>query len=133
MKAMIEINTRKPVDVIDITALVQQYLQETGLESGICLVYTFHTTTGLAVNEADGALMRDIINFLEKLAPEGAGYQHDRSDGNAHAHLRATLLGNSVALPIEQNRLLLGTWQRILFFELDGPRRRSVLVKAIPG
>jgi secondary thiamine-phosphate synthase enzyme len=130
---MIEINTRKPVDVIDITALVQQQLQESGLESGICQVFTFHTTTGLTVNEADGALIQDIFNLLEKLAPEGAGYQHDRSDGNAHAHLRATLLGNSVVLPFEQNRLLLGTWQRILFFELDGPRRRNVLIKAIPG
>lgn len=130
---MIEIDTERPVDVIDITTRVQQCLDEMGLESGICLVYTFHTTTGLAVNEADGALMQDILNFLQKLAPEGMGYQHDRSDGNAHAHLRATLLGNSLVLPVEQSRLLLGTWQRILFFELDGPRRRSILVKAIPG
>ncbi len=130
---MIEIDTRKPKEVIDITALVQQYLQESGLECGICLVYTFHTTTGLTVNEADGSLIQDILNLLEKLVPEGAGYQHDRSDGNAHAHLRATLLGNSVVIPFEKSRLLLGTWQRILFFELDGPRRRSVLIKAIPG
>jgi len=128
-----KIDTRKPVDVMDITALVAQQLQESGLESGICLVYTVHTTTGLAVNEADDALIRDILNLLEKLAPEGAGYQHDRSDGNAHAHLRATLLGNSVVLPFEKSKLLLGTWQRILFFELDGPRRRNVFIKVIPG
>jgi secondary thiamine-phosphate synthase enzyme len=130
---MMKIDTRKPVDVMDITALVAQQLQESGLESGICLVYTVHTTTGLAVNEADDALIRDILNLLEKLAPEGAGYQHDRSDGNAHAHLRATLLGNSVVLPFEKSKLLLGTWQRILFFELDGPRRRNVFIKVIPG
>ena len=130
---MIEIETRKPKEVIDITALVQQYVQESKLECGICLVYTQHTTTGLTVNEADGSLIQDILDLLEKLVPEGAGYQHDRSDGNAHAHLRATLLGNSVVLPFEKSRLLLGTWQRILFFELDGPRRRSVLIRAIPG
>jgi secondary thiamine-phosphate synthase enzyme len=128
----IEIDTRKSVDVIDITALVQQQLQESGLESGICLVYTFHTTTGLTVNEADIALIQDILGLLEKLAPVGAGYRHDRSDGNAHAHLRATLLGNSVVIPFESDKLLLGTWQRILFFELDGPRRRTLQCKAIP-
>lgn len=128
----IEIETRKSVDVIDITALVQQQLKESGRESGICLVYTFHTTTGLTVNEADSALIQDILGLLEKLAPAGAGYRHDRSDSNAHAHLRATLLGNSVVIPFENGKMLLGTWQKILFFELDGPRRRTVQCKEIP-
>lgn len=130
--AAIEIVTRKSVDVIDITTLVQQQLKESGHESGICLVYTVHTTTGLTVNEADSALIQDILGLLEKLAPAGAGYRHDQSDGNAHAHLRATLLGNSVVIPFENGKMLLGTWQRILFFELDGPRRRTVQCKAIP-
>jgi secondary thiamine-phosphate synthase enzyme len=129
---MIEIDTGKPVDVVDITDHVAQALRESGIENGICLVYALHTTTGLTVNEADGALIEDILNLLERIAPRGAGYRHDRGDGNAHAHLRAILLGSSVVIPVERMRLALGTWQRILFFELDGPRRRSVFVRIIP-
>jgi secondary thiamine-phosphate synthase enzyme len=129
---MIEIDTRKPVDVEDITAKVEEALQESGIESGICLVYTLHTTTGLTVNEADADLIEDMLNLLESIAPEGAGYRHDHGEGNAHAHLRAILLGNSVIIPVEQNRLSLGAWQRILFLELDGPRRRKICVKVVP-
>jgi len=129
---MIEIDSGKPVEVMDITPSVQEALRESRVVNGICLVYTLHTTTGLTVNEADPALMKDILNLLERMAPQGAGYLHDRSDGNAHAHLRAAFLGSSVVIPVEQKRLALGTWQRILFFELDGPRRRKVFVKAVP-
>lgn len=126
---MIEIETGKPVDVVDITDHVNQALRGSGAENGICLVYSLHTTTGLSVNEADDALIKDILNLLQTIAPKGAGYQHDRGDGNAHAHLQATLLGSSVIIPVERSRLVLGTWQRILFFELDGPRRRSIFVR----
>ncbi|HUS76309.1 MAG TPA: secondary thiamine-phosphate synthase enzyme YjbQ [Methanothrix sp.] len=128
---MIKIETGKSVDVVDITDHVEQTLRESNVEKGICLVYSLHTTTGLTVNEADGALINDILNLLERIAPKGAGYQHDRGDGNAHAHLRATLLGNCVIIPVEGRRLALGTWQRILFFEFDGPRRRSIFVRII--
>lgn len=128
---MIEIDTKKPVEVVDITSQVQRAVEETKLESGICLVYTLHTTTGVTINEAESGLIQDIINLMGSLAPQGAGYMHDRSDGNAHAHLQAVLLGNSVVVPVENGRLILGTWQRILFLELDGPRRRRIYVKAL--
>ena len=128
---MIEIETRKPVDVVDITDQVELTMRESDVENGICLVYTIHTTTGLTVNEADGALINDILNLLQRIAPKGAGYQHDRGDGNAHAHLQATLLGNSVIIPVERRKLVMGTWQRILFFELDGPRRRNIFVRIV--
>ena len=128
---MIEIETGKPVDVVDITDNVERTMRESGVENGICLVYSLHTTTGLTVNESDGALINDILDLLQRIVPKGAGYQHDRGDGNAHAHLQATLLGNSVIIPVEMRRLALGTWQRILFFELDGPRRRSIFVRVL--
>jgi secondary thiamine-phosphate synthase enzyme len=131
MMNTIEIETGKPVEVVDITDHVEKTLQKSGVESGVCLVYSYHTTTGLTVNEADGALIKDILNLLQKIAPRGAGYQHDKGDGNAHAHLQATLLGSSVIIPVDRKRLALGTWQRILFFELDGPRRRSIFVRAL--
>lgn len=124
------------MEIIDITdrienALMENSQLEAGPGAGLCLVYSMHTTTGLIVNEADGALIDDIMGILEKIVPKGAGYKHDRGDGNAHAHLRATLLGNSAIVPISGKRLALGTWQRILFVELDGPRKRNVFIQFI--
>ncbi len=130
---MIEIDTSGRADAIDITSKLQAALHEEGVEEGIAFVFTLHTTTGLTVNEADPSLMRDILNLLERLAPERGEYLHDHDEGNAHAHLRATLTGNSVTVPVTEGRLKLGTWQRILFFEFDGPRRRRIYLKTIPA
>lgn len=128
---MIEIDSHNELEVVDITSQVQKAIEKAKLENGICLVYTLHTTTGITINEAESGLVQDITNLLRSLVPQGAGYMHDRSDGNAHAHLQAVLLGSSVTVPVEKGRLILGTWQRILFLELDGPRRRRVYVKAL--
>jgi secondary thiamine-phosphate synthase enzyme len=128
---MIEIESHKSVDVIDITDQVDRAVRESGAEYGILLVYSLHTTTGLVINEADSALMNDILGLLQRVVPQGAGYRHDLGDGNAHAHLRATLLGNSLVIPIEKSKLVMGTWQKILFFEFDGPRKRKIFVKAL--
>jgi len=130
---MIEIETRRSIEVVDMTSQVQKVVEESKLESGLCLVFTLHTTTGVVINEGESGLIQDILNLMSALVPQGAGYMHDKSDGNAHAHLQAVLLGNSATIPVERGRLILGTWQRILFLELDGPRRRSVYVKVIAG
>ncbi|HPS92817.1 MAG TPA: secondary thiamine-phosphate synthase enzyme YjbQ [Methanothrix sp.] len=130
---MIEIESNKSVEVIDITDQVDRALRESGAEYGVLLVYSLHTTTGLVINEADSALINDLLGLLQRIVPQGAGYQHDLGDGNAHAHLRATLLGNSLVIPIEKRMLVMGTWQRILFFEFDGPRKRKVFVRALTG
>jgi len=130
---MIEIDTVKPVNVLDGTGLVEDAVRESGIESGICLVSSLHTTCGLVVNEADDALIDDLLSLLERLVPKGAGYRHDAGEGNAHAHLRAMLLGSSVVLAIDRHALVLGRWQRILFLEMDGPRRRNIWVRVIPG
>jgi secondary thiamine-phosphate synthase enzyme len=97
------------------------------------LVYSLHTTTGLLINEADSALINDILDLLLRIVPQGAGYRHDMGDGNAHAHLRAALLGNSLMIPVEKSKLVMGAWQRILFFEFDGPRKRKVSMRALEG
>jgi secondary thiamine-phosphate synthase enzyme len=128
---MIELNTRKEVEVIDVTFYVEKAIKESSIEQGICLIYTLHTTTGIVVNEAEPGLIQDMTSLVASLAPKGAGYLHDRNGGNAHAHLQAMLLGNSAVIPVENKRLILGTWQKILFVELDGPRKRWVCVKLI--
>ena len=128
---MIEFDTRKEVEVIDLTPYVEKAIKESSIEHGICLIYTLHTTTGIVVNEAEPGLIQDLTTLMASLAPQGAGYLHDRNGGNAHAHLKAMLLGNSAVIPVEGKRLILGTWQKILFVELDGPRHRRVCVKLI--
>ncbi len=130
---MLEIKTDEPVQVIDITRQVNEAVGESGVAEGICLVYTLHTTTGIVINEAETGLVADLLRRLMSLAPPGAGYLHDRIDENAHAHLQAVLLGNSRTIPVEEGCLALGTWQRVLFVELDGPRRRKVIVRVLPG
>jgi len=130
---LLEIKTEEPVQVIDITRQVNDAVRESGVAEGICLVYTLHTTTGIIINEAESGLVADLLRRLASLAPPRNGYLHDRIDDNAHAHLQAVLLGNSRTIPVEEGCLALGTWQRVLFVELDGPRRRSVLIKVLPG
>jgi secondary thiamine-phosphate synthase enzyme len=132
-KFMIEIKTNSRVEIIDITAEVQKEVERSGVKDGIALVYTKHTTTAIIINENESGLKEDILNALERLIPRGAGYLHDRIDDNADSHLRAILLGNSVVVPVVNGRLDLGTWQRIMFIELDGPRVRRVVVKVIEG
>lgn len=128
---MIEINTAKRVEVIDITLPIEKALEKKDREDGLCLVFSLHTTTAVIINEAESGVMQDITNLLSELAPIGKGYLHDRTDGNAHAHLQAALLGNSVVIPVKAKKPVLGTWQRILFLELDGPRRRRIEVEMI--
>ena len=128
---MMEIETANQSEIVDITAGVEKHVQKSGIANGICLVYSLHTTTALIINEADDALLNDILELMERIVPRGAGYGHDRGDGNAHAHLRAALLGSSVVIPVEKSRLALGTWQRVLFMELDGPRKRRIFIRVI--
>ncbi len=129
---MIEIKTSKRIEIVDITERVREIVESQDVVDGIALVYTKHTTTAVVVNENESGLKEDILKVLEKLIPSGAGYMHDRIDNNADSHLRAILMGSSVVIPITNGKLDLGTWQRILFVELDGPRVRRVVVKVIP-
>ncbi|RLI80163.1 YjbQ family protein [Archaeoglobales archaeon] len=126
----ITINTKSRIEIVDITNEVEGIVKNSGIEDGIALVYTRHTTTALIINEAESGLLDDILNIIQKIVPQES-YKHNRIDNNADAHLRATLLGNSVVIPVANKRLELGTWQRVLFVELDGPRTRKVLVKVV--
>jgi len=123
----ITLKTTKRVEIIDITGEVEKCIEG----GDLAVVYTPHTTTSVVINEGESGLLEDILEFMEKLVPFGKGYKHDRIDSNADAHLKATILGNSAVIPIENGRLALGTWQKILFVEFDGPRTRRVVVKTI--
>jgi secondary thiamine-phosphate synthase enzyme len=127
----LELRTKESTELIDITDEVKRIVRARGVDSGICVVFTRHTTTGIIINENETGLMSDILRMLDELVPRGKGYLHDRIDSNAHAHLRAVLLGSSVTIPIENGSMTLGTWQSIIFVECDGPRRREVFVQVV--
>lgn len=126
-----EIQTSIRTELVDITDRVRTMVRESGIENGICVISTRHTTSGIIVNENERGLRKDILEMLETIVPEDKNYAHNQIDNNAHSHLRAVLLGMSETVPIEDGHLVLGTWQSIFFVELDGPRTRTVNVKII--
>ena len=114
--------------MIDITASIQDAVEKAGMKDGLCLVFVPHTTAGITINEnADPSVAADMQSALSRLVPAGAGYAH--SEGNADAHVKASLMGSSVVVPVEKGELALGTWQGIFFCEFDGPRRRKVWIQ----
>lgn len=113
---------------IDITDRVEKILKQSSVKSGACTVFVPHTTACVTINEnADPSVTEDIVKALGKLVPESAAYTH--AEGNSPAHIKASLIGSSVSVPIDAGLLLLGTWQGIYFCEFDGPRRRRVIIK----
>ena len=126
-----DIQTTKRTELIDITDRVRAAVKERGIDEGLCVVSTRHTTCSIIINENERGLRSDILGMLEALVPQDKSYAHNQIDSNADAHLRSVLLGNSAALPIEDRHLVLGTWQSIFFAELDGPRNRTVNIKII--
>ena len=124
----ISLKTNNRVELADITERIQAVVQQSKMKEGICFIFCPHTTAGLTINEnADPSVKRDLINALNKLVPEGAGYAH--SEGNADSHIKSSLFGSSLSVFISAGRLALGTWQGIYFCESDGPRQREVWVK----
>jgi len=127
----ISIRTRSRVEFQDITLEVQDLVASSGIESGVCYIFVPHTTAGITVNEhADPSVVEDIAAQLEVAAPQHNKYRH--LEGNAPAHIKASLVGNSETLLVEGGKIVLGTWQGIFFCEFDGPRNRTTLVKIVP-
>jgi len=117
-------------DFVDLTGLVQAAVADLGLTEGAVLVFNPHTTAAVTINEgADPDVVRDMTASLDRLVPWQDGYHH--GEGNAAAHIKASLFGSSVTVMVTGGRLRLGTWQKIWFCEFDGPRRRRVWVRGV--
>jgi secondary thiamine-phosphate synthase enzyme len=131
------LSTEERTEVSDVTKLVRDAIQQFPISAGIALINTLHTTCALFINEFQSALIDDLKHLIEQLVPERGGYRHDDprvSDcerGNAHSHLRAALIGRSIAVGINNTELTLGRFQSIIFAELDGPRRREISIQVI--
>ncbi|MDE5071440.1 MAG: secondary thiamine-phosphate synthase enzyme YjbQ [Trichodesmium sp. St16_bin4-tuft] len=135
---LLEIETAPGIEIYNITPQVIDILTATGINDGQVIVFSRHTTTALGINENEERLIEDLKVYLRKLAPESDKYLHNDlhlrdvppdEPINAHSHLIAMTLNNSEVIPVMDGKLALGTWQSVLFFELDGPRKRNVLVQ----
>ena len=126
----LKVITKKRNEMIDITVDVQKLIEKEDIQEGFVIIYVPHTTAGITINEgADPSVQKDIIEILNRIIPESDNYMH--SEGNSDAHIKATIIGSSVTMLIENSRLVLGTWQHIFFYEGDGPRSRKVYLKII--
>jgi len=132
MLETISVPTSRQTELLDLTSRVQEVLRRLEAREGICYVYVPHTTAGVTINEhADPSVAADLLMVLNKLISDREPYRH--LEGNSPAHIKATLVGASVAVPVMAGRLALGTWQGIFFCEFDGPRQRKVQIKFLSG
>ena len=126
------VTTGRREEMIDVTSQVREIVDASGLDAGFVLCYVPHTTAGITINEnADPDVQRDILYKLNKEIPQRDGYHH--GEGNSDAHLKASLMGASAQVVIDDGQLVLGRWQGIYFCEFDGPRSRRLIVKVFPG
>ena len=125
---MLSVKTRERTEMIDITSDINQIVQKSGTDQGLCMIFVPHTTAAVTINEsADPSVKSDILMVLNQIIPWEANYRH--LEGNSPAHIKSTLVGSSELIAIENRRLKLGTWQGIFFCEFDGPRTRKVDVR----
>ena len=127
-----QIETTGHEDIIDVTDRVAEVVASAGVTNGLAFVFALHTTVGLTIIEYEPGLLDDFREALRRIAPQEVPYRHNRLDDNGHSHVRASLLGQSVTLPVSDGRLELGTWQRVVLLEFDPhPKRRQVVVKMV--
>ncbi len=124
------VRTMRHSEIVDITGQVEKIVEKSGIRDGICIVYIPHTTAAVTINEnADPSVKTDILNYLNRIVPWNGNYTH--LEGNAAAHIKASVIGSDRTIIIKNGHLVLGTWQGIYFCEFDGPRSRRVLVEII--
>ena len=121
-------------DIIDVTEDVQEIVSKSGVREGLACVFVVGSTAAVTTVEHEPGLVKDLRDAMDRLYPKGEDYEHHRrwGDGNGHSHVRASFIGPSLTVPVTDGRLLLGTWQQIVFMELDvRPRSRNLAVQVI--
>jgi secondary thiamine-phosphate synthase enzyme len=135
MTKQLSINTKGEGDILDVTDDVAEAVVESRLKNGVVTVFISGSTGALTTIEYEPGLLKDLPNVLERVAPKGLEYEHDRRwhDGNGHSHVRASIIGPCLTVPFINGRLTLGTWQQIVFLELDVRARTRQLIVQIIG
>lgn len=124
----LDVRTSARTDLRNITSEVNAALHKSGTTDGVCVVFVAHTTAGVTINEnADPAVSEDIASTLDAMVPWNGPYKH--REGNSAAHVKASMVGSSVTVPVHRGNLVLGTWQGIFLCEFDGPRTRHVHIQ----
>ena len=128
-------DTKGEVEIVDITEKVNRELRSSDIETGIVTIFVPGATGAVTTIEYEPGLLQDLPTALERLFPKGIAYEHEYRwhDGNGHSHVRASFLGPSLTVPFEDKTLLLGTWQQIVFIELDNKRRSRRIILQILG
>jgi secondary thiamine-phosphate synthase enzyme len=126
----LSISTSQQTEFMDISREVEEAVLKAQIPDGLALFYCPHTTAGITINEgADPSVSEDILRILNQMVPFKGPYRH--GEGNSPAHIKASLIGSSVSVIIENSRLILGRWQSLFFCEFDGPRSRKIFIKII--
>ena len=129
---IVQFQTEGEIDIIDLTSEFSRIVSDSDIKNGILCANVIGSTGALTAIEYESRVLEDFREILQKLVPKGAGYKHDRIDSNAHSHLRASIIGPSMSISIQNGRLQLGTWQQPVFVCLDvRPRTRKVAVNII--
>ncbi|HSE83591.1 MAG TPA: secondary thiamine-phosphate synthase enzyme YjbQ [Thermodesulfobacteriota bacterium] len=133
--ASIKLETRGEAHLIDVTQEVERAVKDSGISEGIVTVFVPGSTAGVTTIEYESGAIKDFQSAVERIAPKNIHYEHDArwGDGNGYSHIRASLLGPSLTVPFSSSRLLLGTWQQIVFVDFDNRSRRRELVIQIMG
>ena len=127
---LLSVKTRERTELVDITSEIQDLVRKSGVEQGLCMLFVPHTTAAVTINEsADPTVKSDMLKVLNQVIPWDADYRH--LEGNSAAHIKTTLVGSSELIAIENQRLVLGTWQGVFFCEFDGPRSRKLHIRII--
>lgn len=128
----IEIRTQQTNEMIEVTDRVQESVVASGISDGMVHLFTPHTTAAITINEnADPDVVHDMLKILDRMVPHEGGYRH--AEGNSAAHVKSSLFGCSETIPLDNGRLVLGTWQGIYFCEFDGPRHRTLQIRVLPS
>ena len=131
--SVIEVSTRNPRELVDITAQVRSEVAKSGVQEGLCALYAHGATAALMVQENDDPnIALDVLDCLDGLVPSGR-WRHDRVDNNGASHIQAGLVGPSEAIPIREGQLALSTWQNVFLCDFDGPRNRRRILVTILG
>ena len=126
----IQFQTKGEIEIIDLTQILEGVIRESGIQEGMLFAFNPGSTGALTCIEYEPGVLDDFKKVLSQIVPKGAGWKHDRIDSNAHSHLRASLIGQDLTLPVEGGSLRTGTWQQPVFIELDvRPRSRRLIVK----
>lgn len=124
------VSSQKRYELVDITNKVEQVIKESKIENGLVLIFAPHSTAAIVLTENESGLKKDWLAVLKKLV-SGIDFLHNQIDNNADSHILSGLLGQGKILAVENGELILGTWQQILLVELDGPKKRRIIVKII--